>query len=151
MRRKASGSAQSENLCLSDYVPPRDVLEEKGFPATIGFFVISAAFGLEAAIKQHYADDTYSALLLESLAQALTEAASEMYHRRAWEPAGQAQGIRPAFGYPSCPDHNGKRGVFQLLDAAGLGFTLSESAMIIPSSSVCGMYFPHPEAEYFGV
>jgi 5-methyltetrahydrofolate--homocysteine methyltransferase len=134
----------------------------------MGLFVLCAGFGLketEAAYRKR--GDDYGALLLSSLANALAEAFSEEVHRRvrlewwAYAPEenlseadllkGAYRGIRPAFGYPACPDHEDKRTVFRLLDARKrCGAALTESAMIIPAASVCGMYLAHPSACYFG-
>jgi 5-methyltetrahydrofolate--homocysteine methyltransferase len=143
------------NFCLADFVPPRPA------PGWIGLFALSAGFGLnetEAAFRAR--GDDYGALLLSSLANSLAEAFSAETHLRVqrefWgynpEAAGGKSGIRPAFGYPACPDHNDKRIAFALLDARKrCGLELTDSAMIIPAASVCGMYIAHPDSRYFGV
>ncbi|MDR0710303.1 MAG: B12-binding domain-containing protein, partial [Spirochaetaceae bacterium] len=151
------------NLCLADFVPrwpaPGKDAAEK-VPGWVGLFVLGAGFGLKEAEDAFKARrDDYGALLLSSLANSLAEAFSEEMHLRVqrefWgynpgTPGGKS-GIRPAFGYPACPDHNDKRLAFALLDAQKrCGFELTDSAMIIPASSVCGMYIPHPDSRYFG-
>jgi 5-methyltetrahydrofolate--homocysteine methyltransferase len=145
------------NVCLSDFLNEDDYL---------GLFALSAGFGLreaEAGFLKN--NDEYNRLLLASLANSLAEAFAEELHCRvrrefwAYAPdeelsiadtlAGKYAGTRCAFGYPSCPDHQDKRTVFDILSAEQLGLTLTESAMISPESSVCGMYFSHPDAYYF--
>jgi 5-methyltetrahydrofolate--homocysteine methyltransferase len=128
-------------------------------------FALSAGFGLEAAQADQ---DEYGRLLLGTLANTLTDAFAEEVHlrvRREWwgyAPdedlsmeelfAGKYAGLRPAIGYPVCPDHQDKRIVFALLGAEErCGFGLTESGMIIPGASVCGLYLANPEARYFGV
>jgi 5-methyltetrahydrofolate--homocysteine methyltransferase len=135
------------NPCLSDFIVPGT-----GPTDRIGLFVLSAGFGLKEAkdaYKTH--SDDYNALILASLANVLAEAFSEEVHLRlkgAWGDSG----IRPAFGYPACPDHQDKRIVFELLHAREqCGLELTESAMIIPAASVCGLYFSRPISYYFGV
>ncbi|GHV29507.1 methionine synthase [Spirochaetia bacterium] len=133
----------------------------------LGLFALSVGFGLEEAAAAYRArHDDYSALLLGTLADSLAEAfAEEVHHRirREWWGyaaeenisiedmlAGKYTGIRPAFGYPPCPDHQDKRIAFDLLDAQKrCGLTLTESAMIVPAASVCGMVFSSPGAYYF--
>jgi 5-methyltetrahydrofolate--homocysteine methyltransferase len=146
----------------------------------LGLFVLSAGFGLKEAQAVYAANnDDYGALLLSSLGDCLVEAFTEEVHlrvRREWwgyeDPGltgsgghtpdekgavedilrGKYQGLRPAFGYPLCPDHEDKRILFDLLQAEKrCGLSLTESAMIQPAASVCGMYFAHPGAYYFGV
>jgi 5-methyltetrahydrofolate--homocysteine methyltransferase len=134
----------------------------------MGLFALSAGFGLEEAAAEFKArNDDYGALLLASLADTLAEAFAEEAHlrlRKEWwgyapdeklSPEmlhqGKCRGIRPAFGYPACPDHQDKRIAFKLLEAEKrCGLTLTESAMIIPAASVCGMFFAHSEAANFG-
>jgi 5-methyltetrahydrofolate--homocysteine methyltransferase len=138
------------NLCLADYVPPRG-----SGPGWIGLFALSSGFGLDkAAAAYREQGDDYGALLLGSLADRLAEAFAEDIHRRLetelWK-LPPCKIIRPAFGYPACPDHHDKKLCLDLLDAEKrIGLTLSESAMIIPAQSLCGMLFAHPKAVYFG-
>jgi 5-methyltetrahydrofolate--homocysteine methyltransferase len=159
LRNQEKKRSGRPNPCLADFIAPG---------AWLGLFALSAGFGLpEAAAAYRARHDDYGALLLGSLANSLAEAFSEEIHRRvrrewwAYAPEedlsaqeilrGTYQGIRPAFGYPACPDHEDKRIAFDLLGARKrCGLTLSESAMIIPAASVCGMFFSSPSAYYFG-
>ncbi|MDR2186354.1 MAG: methionine synthase [Treponema sp.] len=161
LRNQTKKRAGGANLCLADFTGA----DSGGW---IGLFVLSAGFGLkEAEAEYRKRGDDYGALLLSSLANTLAEAFSEEVHRRVrlewWGYApeeklsaedlvkGTYKGIRPAFGYPACPDHEDKRTVFKLLEAQKrCGAALTESAMIIPAASVCGMYLAHPSACYFG-
>ncbi|MDR2370801.1 MAG: homocysteine S-methyltransferase family protein [Treponema sp.] len=155
------------NACLADFIMPG----EKAGNGTdwIGFFALSAGFGLSEALKEYREkNDGYLSILLASLTNTLTEAFSEEIHlrvRREWwgyAPneilsteeilTGKFRGIRPAFGYPACPDHWCKKTAFDLLDAEKrCGLSLTETAMIIPAASVCGMYIAAPGSYYFGV
>jgi 5-methyltetrahydrofolate--homocysteine methyltransferase len=139
------------------------------FPDWLGIFALSAGFGLDAAENAYRRrHDEYGALLLATLANALAEAFAEEVHlrvRREWwgyAPdetlsvdevlKGGFTGIRPAFGYPACPDHEDKRIAFELLEAESrCGMKLTESAMIVPAASVCGMFFASPAAHIFGI
>ncbi|GHV92999.1 methionine synthase [Spirochaetia bacterium] len=168
------------NPCLADFIPPA-VKEgsdgtaaytgNKGPAGWIGLFALSAGFGLaEAAEEYRRRHDDYSAILLASLTNSLAEAFSEEVHQRVaaefwgYAPAGSLSagndhnsadgtgGIRPAFGYPACPDHKDKETAFALLEAQQrCGLALTPSAMIDPAASVCGMYIVHPGAYYFGI
>ncbi len=147
------------NLCLADFVSPeRDYL---------GGFAVTAGLGIDEALSAH-ADDDYASILIKALADRLAEAAAERLHeqvrRDAWgyaaaERLGNAeliaeryQGIRPAPGYPACPDHTEKSALFDLLDARqATGIELTESYAMHPAASVSGWYFAHPESRYFGV
>jgi len=121
------------NLSLSDFVPP------KGGGGMVGLFSIK----VESKINS----DGLAPLLIESLAHRLTDAASTALHRRVWP-----TGIKPAPGYPSCPDHRAKKLILQLLHSREkLGITLTEGFSMIPTSSVCGYYLFHPHSSYFGV
>jgi 5-methyltetrahydrofolate--homocysteine methyltransferase len=148
------------NRCLADFVSPRD-------DDHVGMFAVSI-HGVEKKEAQFLADhDDYSAILLKALADRLAEAFAERLHQRVrtefWGyAAGEAldnaqlvaeqyQGIRPAPGYPACPDHRVKREMFRALDAAELGMGLTESLAMMPASSVSGFYLAHREARYFNV
>ncbi|MGH7585957.1 MAG: vitamin B12 dependent-methionine synthase activation domain-containing protein, partial [Gemmatimonadales bacterium] len=153
------------NLALADFVAPRD----SGVPDWIGGFAVTTGVGLDRLVADAEAQhDDYQAILLKALADRLAEALAERLHERVrrelWGYApGEAldnaalireayQGIRPAPGYPACPDHRGKRVLFELLDAErAIGVRLTESLAMIPASSVSGWYFWRPEARYFGV
>ena len=161
--RKIYGSL---NPCLSDFILPRELCNVTPNSAgLIGLFALSAGFGLqEAEADYRNRNDDYHALLLAGLANSLAEAFSEEIHSRvktAWsgddpmnrDPAKhdfKYRGIRPVFGYPACPDHKDKEIVFKILEAEKrCGLKLTESAMIIPVASVCGMYMAHPDSFYF--
>jgi cobalamin-dependent methionine synthase I/methionine synthase I (cobalamin-dependent) len=135
------------NPCLSDFIVPGT-----GPTDRIGLFVLSAGFSLkETKDVRKKRNAGYDALLLASLANILTEAFSEEVHLRLKGVWGNS-GIRPAFGYPACPDHQDKRIVFELLHAREqCGLELTESAMIIPAASVCGLYFSRPASCYFSI
>jgi 5-methyltetrahydrofolate--homocysteine methyltransferase len=153
------------NLALADFVAPR----ETGVPDYIGAFAVTAGVGIETLVERFEADhDDYDAILTKALADRLAEAFAERLHQRVrqefWGYArGEAldndglikeryQGIRPAPGYPACPDHTEKRTLFDLLGAEQqAGITLTESFAMLPTASVSGYYFWRPEAQYFGV
>ncbi|MDR2445410.1 MAG: methionine synthase [Spirochaetaceae bacterium] len=152
LRNQTRKTASAPNVSLADFVMPKN--------DWIGFFALSAGFSLEEAKAGYLAQaDDYRAIIFALLADGLVEAWSEEAHRRLrrewWGyesdgAGGRVQGIRPAFGYPCCPDHEDKRAVFRLLEAEErIGLKLTESAMIVPGSSVCGMYFAAPAAYYF--
>jgi 5-methyltetrahydrofolate--homocysteine methyltransferase len=162
-RNQVCKAAAAPNVCLSDFIKPLESAQTNvpaGFD-WLGFFAISTGFGLDEAKAVYAAQrDDYSVIILSLLADGLAEAFSEELHRRirrewwAYEAAessvGRFQGIRPAFGYPCCPGHEDKRAVFRLLDVeARTGLTLTESAMIRPAASLCGMYFANPASYYF--
>jgi 5-methyltetrahydrofolate--homocysteine methyltransferase len=163
LRQQNRKGPESPNLCLADFVL------EAGEADWIGGFVVTAGLGVEArAAAFEKEGDDYQAILLKALADRLAEAAAEMVHaqvrREAWGYAANEdldnvgliaeryQGIRPAPGYPACPDHSLKRDLFALLGAsAAVGVSLTESTAMSPAASVAGWYFGHPEARYFGV
>jgi 5-methyltetrahydrofolate--homocysteine methyltransferase len=135
-------------------------------PDWLGGFAVTAGIGAEEIAAEFAADhDDYSAIMVKALADRLAEAFAEMLHERArrdWgyetEPlsgedlvAERYRGIRPAFGYPACPDHGPKRDLFELLDAEAIGMSLSESLAMLPAASVSGIYLSHPDARYFAV
>jgi 5-methyltetrahydrofolate--homocysteine methyltransferase len=153
------------NLALADYVAPA----ESGVQDWIGGFVVTTGIGLDEKVAEFEAtNDDYSSIMVKALADRLAEAFAERLHERVrrelWGYAPdehldnralireQYQGIRPAPGYPACPDHTEKRTLFELLDAERLsGVTLTESYAMHPTSAVAGWYFWHPDAKYFGV
>jgi 5-methyltetrahydrofolate--homocysteine methyltransferase len=149
LRNQKKKWAGGPNPCLADFLP-----QDKGW---LGLFALSAGFGLEEAAAAYRArQDDYGALLLGTLADSLAEAFAEEVHLRIrrewWGYAGEENhaGSRPAFGYPPCPDHQDKRIAFDLLDAQNrCGLTLTESAMIVPAASVCGMVFSGSGSYYF--
>jgi 5-methyltetrahydrofolate--homocysteine methyltransferase len=150
-RKQAEGATYP---CLADFVLPAAQKPSGAKADVIGFFALSAAFGLkDAAAALRAANRDYEGAHLAFLAAALTEAFSEYAARSAALAAPDGSRlpvkIRPAFGYPSCPRHEDKRAAFALLDAeARCGFALTETAMIDPPESVCGMYFYHAGAFY---
>jgi 5-methyltetrahydrofolate--homocysteine methyltransferase len=153
------------NLALADFVAPK----ESGIRDWIGAFAVTAGIGLDALVaKFEAAHDDYNSILAKALADRLAEAFAERLHERVrqefWGYAKdeqldntalikeQYQGIRPAPGYPACPDHTEKRTLFDLLGATErAGIQLTESFAMLPSAAVSGFYFWHPEAQYFGV
>jgi 5-methyltetrahydrofolate--homocysteine methyltransferase len=153
------------NLALSDFVAPKD----SGVRDYVGAFAVTAGAGIEALVSRfEAAHDDYNAILTKALADRLAEAFAELLHQRVrrefWGYAPDEsldseslikeryQGIRPAPGYPACPDHTEKRILFDLLSAEkSAGITLTESFAMLPAASVSGYYFWHPQAQYFGV
>ncbi len=148
---------------LADFIAPLD----SGVTDYVGAFAVTAGLGVEEAVGSFEArDDEYHAIMLKALADRLAEALAEYLHlrvRREWGYgtdeqlsldellAGRYRGIRPAFGYPACPDHSEKRKLFDLLDAPRVGMSLTETCMMRPAASVSGLYFAHPQASYFTV
>ena len=148
---------------LADYVAPR----ASGRVDHVGAFAVTAGLGAEALVAEFERDhDDYHAIMVKALADRLAEATAEYLHaeaRRQWGygageglsqdqlRAEQYRGIRPAFGYPACPDHSEKFRLFDLLAARDIGMDLTESAAMTPAASVSGLYFAHPDARYFTV
>jgi 5-methyltetrahydrofolate--homocysteine methyltransferase len=153
------------NYCLADFIAPLD----SGITDYLGCFAVTAALGIEEKVEAFRKDnDDYSSLMLKILADRLAEAFAELLHLKVRKEIwgydkeedlsleeihlGRFRGIRPAPGYPACPDHSEKAQIFKLLDATkNTGITLTESFMMVPAASVCGWYFAHPEAKYFSV
>ena len=161
LRQQMDKSAGRPNHCLADFVAPKNT----GLADHIGAFAVTTGIGLDAAREGM---DTYAEILLQSLADRLAEAFAERLHERVrkefWGYASDEnldnkalidevyQGIRPAPGYPACPDHSEKRTLFQLLEAdTCAGITLTNNFAMMPAASVSGFYFAHQEARYFGV
>jgi 5-methyltetrahydrofolate--homocysteine methyltransferase len=165
LRQQMAKPPGRPNLALADYVAPRD----SGVPDHVGAFAVTAGIGLDALVAEFQArHDDYGAILAKALADRLAEAFAERLHERVrrefWGYASAEaldntelireayQGIRPAPGYPACPDHTEKRALFELLDAErGAGISLTESFAMTPGAAVSGYYFWHPDARYFGV
>ena len=161
LRQQIEKRAPRANMCLADFVSPR--------ADWIGGFAVTAGHGIEPHLARFKADhDDYSDILLKALADRLAEAFAERMHERVrktiWgyapdEALGNDElirekyrGVRPAPGYPACPDHSQKPELFRLLNAGqNAGMTLTESFAMIPISAVSGYYFAHPQTEYFGV
>jgi len=149
--------------CLADFVAPKGVADDY-----VGVFAVTAGLGVEKKEKQFIDDhDDYAAIMLKALADRLAEGLAECLHHRVrtdlWGYAeGEAlsvedlikekyQGIRPAPGYPACPDHSVKRPMFDLLQCEDIGMGLTESLAMTPAASVSGFYLGHPESAYFNV
>ena len=149
--------------CLADFVAPAGVAKDY-----VGLFAVTAGLGVEKKEKQFLDDlDDYSAIMFKALADRLAEALAEQMHQRVrtdlWGYAANEalsnedlikekyQGIRPAPGYPACPDHTVKRGLFDLLQAEEIGMGLTESLAMSPAASVSGFYLSHPQSTYFNV
>jgi 5-methyltetrahydrofolate--homocysteine methyltransferase len=157
LRQQAAWGDSRPNRSLADFVAPEG--------DHVGAFAVSIHGAEELAGRYEGEHDDYRSIMVKALADRLAEAFAEWLHleaRRLWyEPdaaptqeelrAERFRGIRPAFGYPACPDHSEKRRLFDLLDAAGVGIGLTESFAMTPAASVSGMYFGHPEARYFAV
>ncbi len=171
LRQQMDKPADQFNHCLADYVVPKvQPAGTKGglVPDYLGAFAVSAGFGTEALCRQFEQDhDDYNSIMTKALADRLAEALAEYLHqrvRREWGYGRHEQltaedllreryrGIRPAAGYPACPDHTEKWTLWKLLDVeAQTGIRLTESSAMWPGASVSGLYFAHPESKYFGV
>jgi 5-methyltetrahydrofolate--homocysteine methyltransferase len=154
------------NRSLADFIAPKTGPGAK--PDYIGLFAVTAGLGIEKKERQFIDDlDDYSAILFKALADRLAEAFAERLHQRVrtelWGYAAdealsneqliaeQYRGIRPAPGYPACPDHLVKRAMFEVLDAPDIGMALTESMAMTPAASVSGFYLAHPASAYFNV
>jgi 5-methyltetrahydrofolate--homocysteine methyltransferase len=166
LRNQEEKTEGSPNLCLADYIAP----EETGKTDFIGAFVATTGVGIEPHLEKFEKEnDDYRAIMLKVLADRLAEAFTELLHQKVRKEywgyaAGQEnldiadvlrekfQGIRPAPGYPACPDHSEKQKIFDLLEAEkSLGIKLTENYAMYPAATVSGYYFAHPEAKYFNV
>ena len=165
LRKQTRQPEGKYNECLADFIAPHD----SGKADWLGAFACTAGLGIDAHIARFEADhDDYSALMLKALADRLAEALAEWLHaqvrRKYWGYAADEQldneaiiaeryqGIRPAFGYPACPDHTEKDTLWNLLDAeANTGIWLTESKAMVPTAAVSGVYFSHPQSRYFAV
>jgi 5-methyltetrahydrofolate--homocysteine methyltransferase len=158
LRQQTRHTDSRPNRCLADYVAPADDY--------IGAFAVTAGIGLDEITARFEAEhDDYRSIIAKALADRLAEAFAEYLHevaRREWYEDGgklsteqliaeRFRGIRPAFGYPACPDHSEKRKLFDLLGAEDVGISLTESGAMIPPASVSGIYLGHPEVRYFSV
>jgi 5-methyltetrahydrofolate--homocysteine methyltransferase len=164
LRQQLEKPADQFNHCLADYLAPKD----SGRLDYMGGFVVTAGHGVEELAAEFRAkQDDYSAIMAQALGDRLAEALAELMHKRARDFSGYGKtenltmeqiirekyrGIRPAPGYPACPDHTEKPILFELLNAtAATGVALTESCAMMPASSVSGWYFNHPDSKYFGV
>jgi 5-methyltetrahydrofolate--homocysteine methyltransferase len=164
LRQQLVRRNNAPNLALADYVAPRD----SGVADYIGAFAVTTGIGIERKVAEFEADhDDYNSILLKALADRLAEAFAERMHERVrkefWGYAPteslssealvreEYRGIRPAPGYPACPDHTEKGTLWELIDpATNAGITITESYAMLPTAAVSGLYFAHPEARYFG-
>ena len=153
------------NACLSDFIAPKEL----GIRDYLGGFAVTAGLGVEEKCKEYEQNnDDYSSIMLKALADRLAEALAEYMHEKVrqshWGYATEEnlsneelikekyQGIRPAPGYPACPDHSEKNKLFSLLQATkATGIALTENFAMYPAASVSGWYYAHPESKYFGV
>ena len=165
LRQQNEKPAGNPNQCLADFVAPK----ESGVADYVGAFAVTAGLGIDAKVKEFEAkQDDYSAIMLKALADRLAEAFAEHLHRRVrtefWGYASDEglsnedliaekySGIRPAPGYPACPDHTEKGALFELLAAdRNAGLTLTESYAMLPTAAVSGFYLSHPESRYFAI
>jgi 5-methyltetrahydrofolate--homocysteine methyltransferase len=149
------------NRSLADFVAP----VESGVTDYVGAFAVTAGHGVDDVVRRFEAEhDDYSAIIVKALADRFAEAFAEYLHAQARRDFGYGaaeqfsnddliaekyRGIRPAFGYPACPDHTEKRRLFDLLDARRIGMELTETCAMIPAASVSGLYLAHPQSKYF--
>jgi 5-methyltetrahydrofolate--homocysteine methyltransferase len=162
--KQAIDGVMRPSRCLSDFVAPK----ESGLADYVGLFAVTAGLGVDKKEKAFMDDhDDYSAIMLKALADRLAEAFAECLHHRVrtdlwgYAPdealsnedliAEKYRGIRPAPGYPACPDHSPKHAMFELLQCADIGMGLTESLAMTPAASVSGFYLGHPDSSYFNV
>jgi 5-methyltetrahydrofolate--homocysteine methyltransferase len=162
--KQAIEGVMRPSRCLADFIAPKD----SGVKDYIGMFAVTAGIGIEKKEKYFLDDlDDYSAIMLKSLADRLAEAFAECLHERvrkdlwgyapdeALTPeqliAEDYRGVRPAPGYPACPDHSVKRAMFEVLQCEEIGMSLTDSMAMSPAASVSGFYLSHPESKYFSV
>jgi 5-methyltetrahydrofolate--homocysteine methyltransferase len=164
-QQMARDRSDRANLALADFIAPK----ESGLADSLGGFAVTAGHGLDEIVRDYERNhDDYSAILAKALADRLAEAFAERLHERVrsefWGYAADEnltndeliaeayRGIRPAPGYPACPDHTEKRTLFDLLNAEDtVGIHLTESFAMVPAASVSGFYFSHPDSRYFGL
>jgi 5-methyltetrahydrofolate--homocysteine methyltransferase len=164
LRQQMQKRRQAPNQCLADFIAPK----ASGLNDHIGAFAVTAGIGIETKLAEFEADhDDYHAILLKALADRLAEAFAERMHERVrkefWGYAPgenlsneelvreEYRGIRPAPGYPACPDHTEKQTLWELIDPlSNAGISITESFAMLPAASVSGLYFSHPESSYFG-
>lgn len=164
LRQQTRKRSEQSNIALADFVAPKD----SGKADYIGAFAVTAGIGIESLLEKYEAEyDDYNAIMVKAIADRLAEAFAEYLHHLirkdywGYSPEEQLtprqlvreryQGIRPAAGYPACPDHTEKRTLFQLLHCKEIGITLTENFAMYPAASVSGLYFSHPRSHYFGL
>ncbi len=162
LRQQAAKGGEDPYLSLADFVAPKAT----GLADHVGGFAVTAGIGVAELVQRYERDhDDYNAIMVKAIADRLAEAFAEMLHervRRQWYASDERlsndeliaekyRGIRPAYGYPACPDHTEKPKLFELLGAPELGITLTETYAMSPAASVSGLYFAHPASRYFMV
>jgi len=165
LRQQQQKPQGKPNYCLADFIAPK----QSGLQDHLGFFAVTTGLGIETKLAEFEADhDDYQAIMLKALADRLAEAFAELMHERVrkefWGYAGDEQldktglikeqykGIRPAPGYPACPEHTEKGLLWEVLNAEkNTGITLTESFAMMPAAAVSGIYFSHPDSRYFAV
>src|SRR5207245_6947927 len=158
LRQQSASGDSRQNRCLADWLAPAH--------DHLGAFAVTAGIGADELATRFEAEhDDYRAIMVKALADRLAEAFAEYLHelaRRQWYApderlssddlvAERFRGIRPAFGYPACPDHSEKRKLFDLLAAERIGLELTETFAMTPAAAVSGIYLAHPQARYFSV
>ena len=163
LRQQNQKPSNTPNLCISDFIAPKGVAKDY-----IGMFVVSSGDGMQKHLARFASEhDEYQGIMLKALADRLVEALAERLHERVrqeWWGYGigeklttteliqeKYQGIRPAPGYPACPDHSVKTALFDYLEPQAIGVSLTESLAMDPASSICGFYLAYPHAKYFNV
>lgn len=164
LRQQTKKAASAKNMALSDFIAPL----ESGVQDYIGCFAVTTGLGIEVLLEKFLKDhDDYKSIMLKALTDRLAEALAEMLHQKVrkeiwgYHPDEDLKneelikenyrGIRPAPGYPACPDHLEKQSIFKMLKAESIGISLTESLAMYPASSVSGYYFAHPNSKYFGL
>ncbi|TFG94319.1 MAG: methionine synthase, partial [Calditrichales bacterium] len=165
LRQQTDKGDDRPNRALADYVAPKDT----GLTDHVGLFALTTGIGIQEAVREFEKNhDDYNAILLQSVADRLVEAFAELMHARVrkefWGYAANEslqnqaliredyRGIRPAPGYPACPEHSEKQTIFDILSVSeNTGIVMTESFSMHPAASICGYYFAHPQASYFGV
>lgn len=164
LRQQLDKKGNTPNFCLSDFIAPKD----SGIQDYMGAFAVTAGINIDPLVEAYEADhDDYNSIMIKAVADRLAEAFAEMMHYKfrteIWGYSDEAfnndefieekyRGIRPAPGYPACPEHSEKDKLWELLDVEkNIGMTLTSSYAMLPTASVSGWYFAHPESRYFGV
>ncbi|BCL77031.1 methionine synthase [Jeongeupia sp. HS-3] len=164
LRQQNIKAAGKPNWCLADFIAPKD----SGVQDYIGAFAVTGGIGIDPHVKAFEdANDDYSAIMVKALADRFAEGFAEYMHEKVrkelWGYAADEalnvdeltdekySGIRPAPGYPACPDHTAKTGLFDILNANDIGMTLTEGYAMLPTAAVSGFYFSHPQSQYFAV
>jgi 5-methyltetrahydrofolate--homocysteine methyltransferase len=164
LRQQTERPSGKPNYCLADFIAPKG----SGVADWLGGFAVTAGLGIEGRVKAYEDNnDDYNAIMLKALADRMAEAFAEHLHKRVrrefWGYAADEtldnaemiaekyRGIRPAPGYPACPDHTEKGTLFSLLDAGRTGLVLTENFAMWPAAAVSGFYFAHPQSQYFAV